>query len=438
MKEREEHEKYMRRCLELAALGLGHTSPNPMVGAVVVHQGRIIGEGYHHRCGEAHAEVNAIAAVQDLTLLKEATLYVSLEPCNHQGRTPACTDLILRTGIPRVVLAIQDPFPKVNGSGIERLRANGVEVTVGILAAEAEHLNRRFFTYHRHKRPYVVLKWAQTRDGYLDALRPVFRKNVTSETEVIGKALRISNDQSRYWLHRWRSEEDAILVGTQTAYLDNPSLTVRFWDGRNPIRLVLDRSLRLPLQLELFADASALTWVITDRQNKERASERFAGLSHVRVFDLDFSEVAKSPEGLVSPLLHLLYRQEIQSLLVEGGAQVLNGFLKSGDWDEIRIFKARKTLASALSISSASGSSVPSSSVLSLSSSSSSVTCSSVPGASVPDSLEGVDASVEGVKAPDVKEFVPQEKYNLGDNALWVYYRSTAPASIPTDAPHNT
>lgn len=327
----------MNRCLDLAALAEGETSPNPMVGAVVVHQDRIIGEGYHHRCGEAHAEVNAIASVQNRELLKDATLYVSLEPCNHVGKTPACTDLILKVGIPRVVVAVQDPFPKVNGSGIERLRKEGVEVITGVLESEAALQNRRFFTFHRAKRPYIILKWAESADGFLDGLRPASGMGISNKSEG---AFRISNEWTRILLHRWRSQEDAIMVGTQTALMDNPALTARVWEGKNPVRIVPDRTLRLPEDLTLFSDASAQTWLITDARLLAKAQERFEHRSHIQVFGIDVNSPADPRTGILAQMLHLLYEQNRQSLLVEGGRELLLSFLELGLWDEIRIFRA--------------------------------------------------------------------------------------------------
>lgn len=387
-----EHQRFMQRCLDLAALGLGETSPNPMVGAVVVYEGNIIGEGYHHRCGEAHAEVNAIASVQDMETLKESTLYVSLEPCNHRGRTPACTDLILRVGIPRVVVAIQDPCPKVNGSGLERLRENGVEVIVGVLQKEAEFQNRRFLTFHNSKSPYIILKWAQSSDACLDILREIpstlFSKNIAYPT----KAIRISNVQSRDWVHRWRSEEDAILVGSRTALLDDPALTVRVWDGKNPIRMVLDSCLRIPVDRILFTDHSALTWVITDENVYPVAVEKFADFKHVRVFGLDFSDSQNAKDGAIQQLLQLMYTHNIQSVLIEGGAQILQSFLNAGCWDEIRVFRAAETIMQLYHAQQSTS--------------------------------ESQDEQVEGLKAPNLDHLQPQDCISLEDNELWVYYNT--------------
>ena len=264
-----EDEKYMRRCIQLARNGQQNAKPNPMVGAVIVSaDGRIIGEGYHVRCGEGHAEVNAFASVQpeDEALLSGATMYVSLEPCSHYGKTPPCADLIIKKGVRRVVVGCIDEFAEVQGRGIQKLLNAGIAVEVGVLEKECKELNRRFFTFHREKRPYIILKWAQTANGFIDDhFKPV----------------QISNDFTKMLSHKLRAEEDAILVGRVTEERDHPQLTVREWRGQNPNRLVIDRS--HPLNLES------------------------------------------------------LHAHNIQSLIVEGGAQTLNSFLKKGLWDEIRV-----------------------------------------------------------------------------------------------------
>ena len=264
-----EDEKYMHRCIQLAKNGQQNAKPNPMVGAVIVSgDGRIIGEGYHVRCGEGHAEVNAFASVQpkDEALLPGATMYVSLEPCSHYGKTPPCADLIIKKGVRRVVVGCIDEFAEVQGRGIQKLRDAGITVEVGVLEEECKELNRRFFTFHREKRPYIILKWAQTANGFIDDhFKPV----------------QISNDFTKMLSHKLRAEEDAILVGRVTEERDHPQLTVREWRGQNPKRLVIDRN--HPLNLES------------------------------------------------------LHAHNIQSLIVEGGAQTLNSFLKKGLWDEIRV-----------------------------------------------------------------------------------------------------
>ena len=220
-------ERYMARCLQLAACGRAGAAPNPMVGAVIVHNGTIIGEGYHRQCGGPHAEVNAIAAVEDERLLRESTMYVSLEPCAHYGKTPPCADLIVSKGIPRVVIGCRDSYAEVDGKGIQKLRAAGIEVTIGVLEQECRELNRAFFTYHSKHRPYITLKWAQSTDGYIDALR---------EEGEVHEPVKFSSEESALRVHRLRALSDAILVGRRTAVLDNPSLTTRLWPGKSPSR----------------------------------------------------------------------------------------------------------------------------------------------------------------------------------------------------------
>lgn len=305
-------EKYLRRCIELAANGEGLTSPNPMVGCVIVHGDRIIGEGYHHRAGEPHAEVHAIASVKKVEMLRDSTLYVNLEPCSHWGKTPPCADLIIARGIPRVVVGMEDPFAEVAGSGIRKLRAAGVEVTVGVLEAECRELNRRFITYHTEKRPYITLKWAQTADGYLDNDRLASAPPVW----MTGPAARVV-------VHRLRAEADAILVGSHTILRDNPSLTVRESGGKNPLRVVLDRTLRLPPDARVF-DGTAPTLVLTASEHVAEARERYP---RGEIASVDFT--AGWPA-----ILHVLYTRKIQSLLVEGGAQVLHSLLTARLWDE--------------------------------------------------------------------------------------------------------
>ncbi|MGL4326484.1 MAG: bifunctional diaminohydroxyphosphoribosylaminopyrimidine deaminase/5-amino-6-(5-phosphoribosylamino)uracil reductase RibD [Tannerellaceae bacterium] len=307
-------EKYMRRCIILARNGAGFVSPNPMVGAVVVCDDKIIGEGYHAKCGEAHAEVNAIASVHDKELLKRSTIYVSLEPCSHHGKTPPCAELIIKMQIPRVVVGSKDPFPQVAGRGIAMLRAAGIEVVEGVLKNECDELNKTFMHCHTAKRPFVLLKWAQTADGYMDYKR-------MSEDQK--KPLILSNEESRREVHKLRSEFDAIMVGTTTALLDNPSLTVRYWSGRNPIRIVLDQNLDLPKDLHLF-DGGVTTLVINEIKNSKEGS----GLEYIR---MDFSL------NLLSQLLAELQRRKIESLMVEGGCVLLQSFIDERLWDEARV-----------------------------------------------------------------------------------------------------
>ena len=273
-----EDEKYMHRCLQLAANGIQGARPNPMVGAVIVANGRIVGEGYHVRCGEGHAEVNAFASVrpEDEVLLKDATIYVSLEPCSHYGKTPPCADLIIKKGVKRVVVGTIDPFAEVQGRGIKKLKDAGIEVVVGVLEEECQWLNRRFFTFHREHRPYIILKWAQTANGFIDE---------------DGKALQISNEQTRMFSHQLRAEEDAILVGHTTDVREHPQLTVRHWHGPNPQRIVL---------------------------------------THHRP---------------LTQLMDDLYQHGIQSLIVEGGCQTHQSFFEAGLWDEIRVETAPITVS---------------------------------------------------------------------------------------------
>lgn len=310
-------EKYMRRCIQLARNGMYGAPPNPMVGAVIVCRGTVIGEGYHRRCGEAHAEVNAIRSVKNRALLRESTIYVSLEPCSHYGKTPPCADLIIEMGIPRVVIGCADPFAKVAGRGIRKLREAGVDVTVGVLEAECRALNRRFMTFHTLRRPFVTLKWAESADGFIDRLRADDKE----------RPFAFSTDYTRMWMHRERALHQAILVGTETAVADNPSLLVRDWPGASPLRLTLDRRGRLPSGLKIF-DGSAPTRVYVDRNAGALPYEGLPGVTCVRV---DF-------EGdVLRQVMDDLYGLSVQSLLVEGGSRLLSAFISAGLWDEIRI-----------------------------------------------------------------------------------------------------
>lgn len=299
---------YMRRCIQLAQNGFYGAPPNPMVGAVIVCDKRIIGEGYHARCGEAHAEVNAIKSVKDSDLLKESTIYVSLEPCSHYGKTPPCADLIIEKQIPRVVVGCKDPFTQVSGRGIQKLKNAGIEVKVGVLEEECRYLIRRFITFHTAKRPYITLKWAESADGYIDYLR------------TSGDAAKLSSPHSSMLVHKKRAEHSAIMVGTRTAWLDNPSLTVRHWEGKSPVRVVLDRSLSLPPTLSLF-DGSQPTLLFTEQENPHREGAECITL--------------KSEEPLLPQILTTLYERNLQSLLVEGGSCLLQSFINAGLWDEI-------------------------------------------------------------------------------------------------------
>lgn len=300
-------EKYMRRCIELAQNGRCNTPPNPMVGAVIVCDGRIIGEGYHARCGEAHAEVNAIRSVREPHLLRRATMYVSLEPCSHYGKTPPCADLLIEKEIPRIVVGCTDPFARVAGRGIEKLRNAGREVVTGVLEEDCRHLIRRFVTFHTARRPFVTLKWAQSADGYIDRIR-------TGGSPVV-----ISNPLTSMLVHKLRAEHTAILVGRRTALLDNPTLNVRHWSGPQPVRLVIDRQLSLPPTLHLF-DGSQRTLVFTAQTAENRENVEF--------ISLDFAS------DVPLQILQALYCRGLQSLLVEGGSTLLQSFIDADLWDE--------------------------------------------------------------------------------------------------------
>ncbi|MBR6538920.1 MAG: bifunctional diaminohydroxyphosphoribosylaminopyrimidine deaminase/5-amino-6-(5-phosphoribosylamino)uracil reductase RibD [Bacteroides sp.] len=312
-----EDELYMHRCIQIARNGLCGAPPNPMVGAVIVCDGKIIGEGYHAKCGEAHAEVNAIRSVKNHELLKRSTIYVSLEPCAHHGKTPPCADLIVEKQLKRVVIGCQDPFAKVNGKGIEKLRQAGIEVEVGVLEDACLELISRFVTFHAQKRPYITLKWAQSSDGFIDYKR------------CDGEAVKLSNNFTRMLVHKRRSEHTAILVGRRTALLDNPSLTIRDWHGKAPIRLVLDKDLSLPRSLHLF-DGSVPTIVFTSKQK--------APDNNVEYIQLDFST------SILPQMMEVLCARNIQSLLVEGGSVLLQSFLDENLWDEIFVEEAPLTL----------------------------------------------------------------------------------------------
>lgn len=310
-------EKYIRRCIQLARNGMCNAAPNPMVGAVIVHNDRIIGEGYHARCGEGHAEVNAIRSVKDENLLQESTIYVSLEPCSHYGKTPPCADLIIRKGIPRVVVGCVDPFSLVSGRGIQKLKDAGIDVKVGVLEAECRQLIKRFVTFNTQQRPYITLKWAESADGFIDINREE------------GQPVVLSTPITSMYVHKQRAEHHAILVGRRTALLDNPSLTTRNWYGKNPVRLVIDKELTLPTSLKLF-DGSASTWIFT-AQDK-------ASTSQVIYFKLDFSR------SILPQILQKLYENKLQALLVEGGSQLLQSFIDEGLWDEIYTEHSTKVL----------------------------------------------------------------------------------------------
>ncbi|MGA0557557.1 bifunctional diaminohydroxyphosphoribosylaminopyrimidine deaminase/5-amino-6-(5-phosphoribosylamino)uracil reductase RibD [Larkinella sp. VNQ87] len=354
----------MSRALQLACLGRGHVSPNPLVGCVIVYQNRIIGEGWHRQYGGPHAEVNAIRSVADEALLPESTVYVTLEPCSHFGKTPPCADLLIEKRVKKVVVCNDDPNPLVAGRGLAKLRAAGIEVETGLLTEEGRELNRRFFTFIEQQRPYLILKWAETADGFL------------APTDF--QPIPISSALSRQRVHQWRTEEDAFLIGTNTARYDNPQLNVRSWVGRNPVRIVIDKALQLPPSLHLF-DGSQPTLVYTVSPVDETVMntpkvERDPGPKG----DLDRvkSGFTKSPLGpgsrstlgvkapisgsmtkyvqldpeapFLPQLIADLYRQKIQSVVIEGGAALLESFLSRGLWDEVRVFKSTKVLGEGL------------------------------------------------------------------------------------------
>jgi diaminohydroxyphosphoribosylaminopyrimidine deaminase/5-amino-6-(5-phosphoribosylamino)uracil reductase len=313
----------MKRCIELAKNGLGTTYPNPLVGSVIVHEGKIIGEGWHKKAGEPHAEVNAVNSVKDKSLLKEATIYVSLEPCSHFGKTPPCCDLIIANEIPNVVVGTVDPFAKVAGNGIKKLVESGKNVTVGILEDECNELNKRFFTFHQKQRPYVILKWAETTDGFIapEMLKPVQHDKL--------KPVWITNPYSRQLVHKWRTEEQAILVGTNTVLDDNPKLDARDFSGNNPVRIVLDKSGKISenyhvknnLQKTIFITESE-NFISTENCIYENA-----------IFDIH----------LISSICDILYKNNIQSVIIEGGSKTLQSFIDTDLWDEARVFIGQTT-----------------------------------------------------------------------------------------------
>lgn len=304
------HTKYMHRCIQLAQMGEGHVSPNPLVGCVIVHNDKIIGEGYHRQYGGPHAEVHAIASVKNPELLPESTIYVSLEPCAHYGKTPPCALLIIEKRIKHVVIGCRDPFPMVNGKGVELLKNAGITVTLGVLEQECMALNRRFFTYHQKQRPYIILKWAESADGYIDKDRAAGNQLPTW----------ITNAQCRTLVHKQRAAEDAVMIGTNTAMLDNPSLTVREWAGKNPVRIVLDRNLRLPQNLTIF-DEQSTNIIFTEKTGLNQGPTQY--------ITIDFSH------DIIPQILTALHRQNIISVVVEGGTQLLQTFIDGGYYDEI-------------------------------------------------------------------------------------------------------
>lgn len=311
------HETYMHRCLELAILAAGNVAPNPLVGAVLVHDGRIIGEGYHEFYGGPHAEVNCINSVadRDRGLIVDASLYVSLEPCAHFGKTPPCADLIIKHQIKKVFVGCRDPFPEVNGKGIEKLRTSGVDVSVGILEQKCKDINKRFFTFHTRHRPYIILKWAETADKKIG--------------NIGNNRLVITNELTNRKVHKWRSEEAAIMAGTNTVMLDDPQLTNRLWHGHQPTRVIVDMDLRLPSSLKVF-DGSVPTIV-------------FNALKHEEGSDLQYYQVTRDV-SLVHQLTNGLHHLKVLSVMIEGGARLIQSFIDEGMWDEARILTNTKLI----------------------------------------------------------------------------------------------
>ncbi|MDA9807777.1 bifunctional diaminohydroxyphosphoribosylaminopyrimidine deaminase/5-amino-6-(5-phosphoribosylamino)uracil reductase RibD [Flavobacteriales bacterium] len=306
---------FMQRCIELASKAMGCASPNPMVGSVIVYNNKIIGEGYHEKYGYHHAEVNAINSVKDKSLLSKSTLYVNLEPCAHFGKTPPCSDLIIQNKIPEVVIGCVDTFSEVSGKGIERMRSVGIDVKVGVLENESRELNKRFFTFHEKKRPYIILKWAESKDGFIAP------KNQT-------KPFWMTSSESKKLAHKWRAQEDAILVGRITAEKDNPSLTVREVEGSNPIRIIIDKDLKLSADFNLFNN-DAKTIVFNQLKSEENNSNNY--------IKINFNNLTKN-------ILKELHKQNIQSIIIEGGTITLQSFIDNNLWDEARIFTTNKTL----------------------------------------------------------------------------------------------
>lgn len=302
-------EQYMIRCIQLAKLGAGNVAPNPMVGAVLVYENQIIGEGYHQKYGEAHAEVNCINSVDEgnKSLIAKSTIYVSLEPCSHYGKTPPCADLIIKNKIQKVVIGVKDIYKKVDGTGIEKLQDAGLDVVTGVLERECHDLNKRFFTFHQKKRPYIILKWAQSVNNKIGL--------------NTGDRVLISNKYSNRLVHKWRSEEAAILVGTNTALHDNPALTNRLWKGNNPIRIVIDKELKLPTTLKIF-NTDAKTIIFNSLKNEINDNVNF-----IKIDGNDF----------LSAMLHSLYELRIQSVLVEGGTNTIQSFIDKNLWDQARV-----------------------------------------------------------------------------------------------------
>lgn len=300
-------EQFMARCIQIAQNGLGSTYPNPFVGSIIVHNGKIIGEGFTSKYSGPHAEVNAVNSVKNQSLLSESTLYVTLEPCSHYGKTPPCCDLVIAKNFKRVVIGTLDPFAEVNGQGYLKLLENGVDVTLGVLEQECIDLNRRFITFHQQKRPYIILKWAQTQDGFMGH-------------DDVQKW--ITNRFSKQIVHQWRTEEQAILVGKKTALIDNPQLNTRYWHGKNPLRLSIDKFLAIPRNYHLY-DQSVPTVIFNAIEDSEQ--------ENLKLIKIDFNE------NIIPPILDYLYQNNFQSLIVEGGSDTIQKFIDLNLWDEARI-----------------------------------------------------------------------------------------------------
>lgn len=322
------HEKYIKRCLEISKNGYSFTRPNPSVGAIVVCNNKIIGEGFTSSYGNSHAEVNAINSVENKNLLKKSTLYVSLEPCSHHGKTPPCSHLIVESGIQKIVIGCKDDNPQVGGKGIEFLKNNGCEVLTGILEEECRKSHNRFFTFHQKKRPYIILKWAETKDGFIDKLR---EENSSQKSPNW-----ISNKYSQQLVHKWRSEEQSVLVGTNTVLTDNPKLSVRKWVGNNPIRLILDNSMRIPHEFHVL-DGSIKTIVFTGSTSLFEQKNK-----NIQVEFIDYTK------SIPEQICEILYKNNIQSVIIEGGAQTLRSFINNDLWDEARVFIGNKCFGNGL------------------------------------------------------------------------------------------
>ena len=309
------NEFFIRKCINLALKGIGNVSPNPMVGCVIVYENNIIGQGFHKEFGFKHAEVNAIESVSKKELLEKSTLYVNLEPCAHYGKTPPCCNMIIEYKIPRVVIGCVDSFSKVAGKGITKMKNAGIEVIVGVLELESRKLNKRFFTYHENKRPYIILKWAESKDRFIapkDQKEPFW----------------MTSDKSKKIVHKWRANEDSILIGRVTAEKDNPLLTVRLVKGKNPIRIVIDKELRLSEDLNIF-NTEAETIIFNALESKKKYSNNFVKINY---------------KLLIYNILKELHKQNIQSIIVEGGRETLQSFINTNKWDEARVFSTNKKI----------------------------------------------------------------------------------------------